>query len=315
MGLCCCFAMGMGREQRESCCLLPVVPEQPQADPKLEADGAVLVQTRAAGSSWGQQLGSVLCRRWSAPVLFQPSHVPPAPSPRAPAHSLGSWPACSLFSLGPCMLRVPLAGVTIAFPWLLSVGPVGCWRDHGAILPHRAAPGTRGPPAMVPAGTAWPQASRAGQLCREHVSSGKMQLLAATAAVQLVGMSSPRGAAGLGTGWGTSWELCSVPLSGKTGCCIPSHQSSSSPCKTRCNDPCNLSAVGGQDPQSALRTCPKAAGDTPCRSSWGKCSNAWFVGLYFGPDEAHPNLGTGGSGAHWGPKAHGGHGAEGRAQG
>lgn len=147
--------------------------------------------------------------------LFQPSCVPPAPSPRAPAHLPGSWPACSLFSPGPSTLQVPLAGVSVAFPWFFSVGPVGCWRDHGAILPHRAAPGTPGPPAMVPAGTAWPQASRAGQLCREHVSSGKMQLLAATAAVQLVGMSSPWGAAGLGTGWGTSWELCSVPLSGE----------------------------------------------------------------------------------------------------
>lgn len=90
-------------------------------------------------------------------------------------------------------------------------------------MPHGAAPSTSGPPTTVPAGILQRPAVDAGQLCREHTSSGKMQLLAAAAGVQLVGRALCGERLALVQDGEISRELCGVLLSGKTECCVPSH--------------------------------------------------------------------------------------------
>lgn len=76
MGLSHCFAVGMGHEQSQSCCLIPVVPARLQADPRLEA---VLVQSRTAARASNSSLGQA----WSGPFPTLPRGyssrcVPPA---------------------------------------------------------------------------------------------------------------------------------------------------------------------------------------------------------------------------------------------
>lgn len=74
---------------------------------------------------------------------------------------------------------------------------------------------------MVPAGILQRTAVDAGQLCREHTSSGKMRLLAAAAGVQLVGRALCGERLALVQDGEISQELCSVPLSGKTSVLRP----------------------------------------------------------------------------------------------